>query len=626
MFNLTIKNKLLLIAALTAITVIIEILIQRESINSIMELNSNLVNVSKVNGHMLELRKHEKDFMMRLDLKYLKKFNETHQKTIAYVKSIENSVRVKAVVENANKVEGALNQYKTYFHDYVSEQEKIGLSSKDGLYGALRSAVHSAEGKIKATKDYQILSGMLTLRRNEKDFMLRNDKKYLDKFRQNVSVLNALIESKSNLNSVTKKNILDDLIVYENDFIKLIEREEVKGLSVDEGLLGQLRQTVHSTDKALDKMDKDLVAEIDITVSSITSKALAGSTVLLVLIIGLIVATSRSIIGPIDLLQSLMKRCAEDNDLTLRADALTKDEIGGIAESYNHLIDSFRVLIDKIGTSTISVNTTAKNLIDTSIEADEGVKLQKQECNMVAIAMNEMAATVQEVANNASGAAASSRLATKESVDGKVIVTSAIDEVRALADTVRSSTETILDLEKETDSIETVLTVIQDIAAQTNLLALNAAIEAARAGEQGRGFAVVADEVRALAQRSQESTLEIQAIIEKLQAGSKKSVKEMQAGAEIAERSVAKAEDAGESLIKVGGAIQDISSMNEQIATAAEEQTAVADEINRNVTNISVGAEKIVGSVHRVRGASEVMTNLSRELREGVEQFKTTRG
>ena len=586
-----------------------------------MELNSNLVNISKVNSYMLELRKHEKDFIMRLDMKYLQKFDETHQKSINYIEGIKSSVGVKTVIEDANKVENALGEYKEYFHDYVSEQQKIGLNPKDGLYGKLRSAVHAVEEGIRTVEDYEILSGMLTLRRIEKDFMLRNDRRYLAKFQESFDALADLIKSRGDLGSTTKTDILSNLATYESDFIRLVEREEIKGLSENEGVLGRLRRAVQSTGNALEKMDRDLDIEINSTITSISTQALAGSIVLLILIVGLIVITSRSILGPINLLQSLMSKCADDNDLTLRADTSTKDEIGEMAESYNHLIDTLRVLINRIGTSSSRVNATALDLIGTSREADDGVKLQQQECNMVATAMTEMVATVQEVANNASGAAESSRLASQETLEGKAIVDSAIEGIRELADTVHSSSDTILELEKETASIGTVLTVIQGIAEQTNLLALNAAIEAARAGEQGRGFAVVADEVRTLAQRSQGSTLEIQTIIEKLQAGSKKSVKAMKAGTEIAEKSVKKAENAGESLIKIEHAIQDISSMNEQIATAAEEQTAVADEINRNVLNIASGAERIVDSVDSVRNASEIMESLAKELKDGVERF-----
>lgn len=621
MFNLTIKHKLLVIAVLTSITIFVGVLIQRGSISSIMELNSNLVNISKVNSYMLELRKHEKDFIMRLDMKYLQKFDETHQKSINYIEGIKSSVGVKTVIEDANKVENALGEYKEYFHDYVSEQQKIGLNPKDGLYGKLRSAVHAVEEGIRTVEDYEILSGMLTLRRIEKDFMLRNDRKYLAKFQESFDALVDLIKSRGDLDSTTKTDILSNLATYESDFIRFVEREEIKGLSENEGVLGRLRRAVQSTGKALEKMDRDLDIEINSTITSISTQALAGSIVLLILIVGLIVVTSRSILGPINLLQSLMSKCADDNDLTLRADTSTKDEIGEMAESYNHLIDTLRVLINRIGTSSSRVNATALDLIGTSREADDGVKLQQQECNMVATAMTEMVATVQEVANNASGAAESSRLASQETLEGKAIVDSAIEGIRELADTVHSSSDTILELEKETASIGTVLTVIQGIAEQTNLLALNAAIEAARAGEQGRGFAVVADEVRTLAQRSQGSTLEIQTIIERLQAGSKKSVKAMKAGTEIAEKSVKKAENAGESLIKIEHAIQDISSMNEQIATAAEEQTAVADEINRNVLNIASGAERIVGSVDSVRNASEIMESLAKELKDGVERF-----
>ena len=581
-----------------------------------------MVNISKVNSYMLELRKHEKDFIMRLDMKYLQKFDETHQKSINYIEGIKSSVGVKTVIEDANKVENALGEYKEYFHDYVSEQQKIGLNPKDGLYGKLRSAVHAVEEGIRTVEDYEILSGMLTLRRIEKDFMLRNDRRYLAKFQESFDALADLIKSRGDLDSTTKTDILSNLATYESDFIRLVEREEIKGLSENEGVLGRLRRAVQSTGNALEKMDRDLDIEINSTITSISTQALAGSIVLLILIVGLIVITSRSILGPINLLQSLMSKCADDNDLTLRADTSTKDEIGEMAESYNHLIDTLRVLINRIGTSSSRVNATALDLIGTSREADDGVKLQQQECNMVATAMTEMVATVQEVANNASGAAESSRLASQETLEGKAIVDSAIEGIRELADTVHSSSDTILELEKETASIGTVLTVIQGIAEQTNLLALNAAIEAARAGEQGRGFAVVADEVRELASRTAHSTNEIRELLTTLTEAANESVTAMTTARDMATDNATAAEKTGISIEKIAEQMLEINGMNSQIAAATEEQTSVAAMVVENVTNMHVSFEDTMDSLTAVRDVAKNLHYLSDNLLDATAKFK----
>jgi len=237
--------------------------------------------------------------------------------------------------------------------------------------------------------------------------------------------------------------------------------------------------------------------------------------------------------------------------------------------------------------------------------------------------MNQMNATVQEVARNAQHAASAAKEATDASDDGKKVVAKTIGVINTLASEVEGAAEVIQTLEQDSVDIGKVLDVIRGIAEQTNLLALNAAIEAARAGEQGRGFAVVADEVRTLASRTQTSTEEIDEMITRLQAGTNRAVKAMQVGTEQAQAGVDQAAEAGNSLESITQAIAQINDMNIQIANAAEEQSAVAEEINRNITNISDVADQAAGGARETTQASEQVAMLSEKLGGLVSQFKT---
>jgi methyl-accepting chemotaxis protein len=236
--------------------------------------------------------------------------------------------------------------------------------------------------------------------------------------------------------------------------------------------------------------------------------------------------------------------------------------------------------------------------------------------------MNEMSATVQEVARNAVEAAAAAKDADSTFDEGKQVVDRVISAIGELAGEVESAATVIQQLEVESRNIGSVLDVIKSIAEQTNLLALNAAIEAARAGEQGRGFAVVADEVRTLAGRTQESTQEIEEMISKLQSGTNNAVNVMAAGKEMTQVGVDQAAAAGEALKTINAAVAQISSMNTQIASAAEEQSSVTEEINRSIVSINEVAEQSATGAQHTAEASTDLARLADQLKNLVDRFK----
>ncbi|MCW8918423.1 MAG: methyl-accepting chemotaxis protein [Gammaproteobacteria bacterium] len=311
-----------------------------------------------------------------------------------------------------------------------------------------------------------------------------------------------------------------------------------------------------------------------------------------------------------------------EGNLTTRADYHAKDELGRVATAFNSMGERFHNMVQQLTSATGQLASAAEETSAITEQTSAGIHEQQAETEQVATAMNEMTATVQEVAHSAAHAAEAAHKADEEATTGKKVVMRTIDVIGTLAGEVDKATGVIHQLEQESDKIGTVLDVIRGIAEQTNLLALNAAIEAARAGEQGRGFAVVADEVRTLASRTQHSTAEIQGMIEKLQAGAANAVKVMEASRNQAQAGVEQVAQAGNALDSITRAVATINDLNAQIASASEEQSAVAEEINRNIVNISQVAEQTNQGAQQTSAASEELARLAEQLQGLVGQFR----
>jgi len=329
------------------------------------------------------------------------------------------------------------------------------------------------------------------------------------------------------------------------------------------------------------------------------------------------------VVSRLAILEQSMKDIAEgEGDLTKRVVVKSKDAIDRVGRYFNLFLDKIHDAISRVDGASQQLSVSSTQLTTITDETKYSIDQQQSETDQVATAINEMAATVGEVARNATDAASATHDADERALEGRQIVSSSIESIHVLVKDIEEAAKVITQLRSDSESIGSVLDVIQGIAEQTNLLALNAAIEAARAGEQGRGFAVVADEVRTLASRTQESTTEIKSIIDNLQTGAEKAVHAMDKGREQVQKTVEKTTEAGTSLESITAAVAKINEMNTQIASAAEEQNAVAEEINQNITRISHHAEKTADGAQTTQMASTELSSLSEELNISMGQFK----
>lgn len=346
-------------------------------------------------------------------------------------------------------------------------------------------------------------------------------------------------------------------------------------------------------------------------------------TSIIVLIIAVVIVYMYMgfVLKPLGVAVDNLREISEGN-LSLNIDVKSKDEIGALQQGMQTTIVKLRDTVSQMMSVTEQLGVASNNIGDSASQTRDGVYKEQAELAQLTTAITEMTATVQEVANNANVAASSTEESDGEARAGQQLVQQTISSIQSLASEIENASQVVSQLEDDSNKIGEILDVIRGIAEQTNLLALNAAIEAARAGEQGRGFAVVADEVRSLASRTQQSTQQIQGMIESLQRKSQDASGVMQTSQEKVSESVSLAAKSGDSLNTITEAVANISDMNMQIATAAEQQASVSEEINRNAVNINTISEDSAQGMDVIFKGTDELSDISRRLHDVVNTFK----
>ncbi|WP_038866947.1 MULTISPECIES: methyl-accepting chemotaxis protein [Vibrio] len=363
----------------------------------------------------------------------------------------------------------------------------------------------------------------------------------------------------------------------------------------------------------------------DISAAALRAEIILESGIAIVIIaaLGMVILLLKTVVKPInDIKEAMVQIASGEGDLSQRISINSQDEIGQLAGGFNQFVTKIQATVSQVVKSANTLRQEMNNLNSlTSTIADSTVG-QQRDSEAVAAAVHEMQVTSRNVSDSATEAALASQTANEELSNTNIILEQTVGAIRDLAGEIESASQVINTLDNDVSNIASVLDVIRGIAEQTNLLALNAAIEAARAGEQGRGFAVVADEVRSLASRTQKSTGEIQAMIEKLQAGAAQAVEVMQGSKTSSEDTIQSAGLATESLAEILNAIARMNEMNTHIATAAGQQSSVSDEVNSNVQGIADSSTSIVDVVSQAQQSLSMLSEQTQQLDKQVSQFR----
>ncbi len=564
---------------------------------------------------LLRVQHREKDFLMRLavdDAEALRREAQAFDTGLGQLIALLR--REDLPLTASESLRDAMTQYLDQFEQFFAEYRTIGLDPESGLYGSLRQAVHQAEESVKATGRDDLLVGILQLRRDEKDFMLRSQTRYVDKFETNYQRLIARPD--------LDPSVTETLGHYRQDFLALVKAQTQIGLAADQGLRAALDARMQAVQNQAETIETELAGVLSHAEQRAGWILLTFVAVVTALVGLLTLMIARTLNRSLSQTVGVIQRISSDHDLTLRLGLKGQDELARMGGHLDSMLDSVALVIQQCQQTVEGLSQTTARLSANADQTSAGGQRQLQETDQIATAMNQMVATVEEIARNTGMAVEGAGQADANARQGQAQVAATIERVDSLAQRLAGSTQAAQELVESSASIGTMLDVISGIAEQTNLLALNAAIEAARAGEQGRGFAVVADEVRALAQRTRTATGEIGEIIARLQDKTTNIVVLIEECRDEGVAGSAQANEAGGCLRRITEDVTRIQDMSTQIATAVEEQTHVAAEINRNIVAIRDIAAQTATAAESNATASTQIAQDAEALSRTISRFR----
>ncbi|WP_404364331.1 methyl-accepting chemotaxis protein [Marinobacter sp.] len=608
--NLTIRTKLIsAFVVLLGLTVLVGG-VGKQSLDSYGKRSDIVAMLGQVNTGLTEARVDEKDFLLSGKSIHVSQSQAKGDQVLAVTGKLGPLLEEEADIEALKGIQTGVKEYQSLLGKVEAnidqrEQALVELEVSSRVFG---SALKAHSSLFFATATFE------DMRRSERKFLLEQDQESVEEFRGDAKRVNGPIQS-STLDSETKEEINAALA----DYLAAFERVVILTRSGNE-LSASMVVTASQVIDSANELRADQVRKMG--ADSEQAGILIFSATGMAVLIGIFLAwfITRSITVPLNQAVDVASKVASGN-LAVTVDTSRTDEIGRLMAALGAMVTSLRELVQRIETGAANIASSAEELSTVTDQTSAGINQQKQETDQVAAAMNEMTSTVAEIARSAEQAFEVARSATEQATEGDQAVKHTLAQISDLSREVSGTMEKIRELQAETGNIGTVLDVIKAVAEQTNLLALNAAIEAARAGEQGRGFAVVADEVRSLAQRTQASAQEIETLVINLQNSAGKSVAAMESSVTMASGTVEHATNTGSVIARIAQGVNEITQYNSQIATASEQQSSVAEEISHSITSIRDTTDQSAASANQTASSSAELARLGSELQVLVSRF-----
>ncbi|WP_372770122.1 methyl-accepting chemotaxis protein [Pseudoalteromonas sp.] len=562
---------------------------------------------------------------LRIEVKFLEKPAPEFRQELVYrvgeAKIALNKLQQKlaSFAVNSNALNDTQRNLTALQQDFVKLDElykEYGYNQNAGFRKELRGAVHKLEEEAKQINRLDVSVMILQLRRSEKDFIMRGDKKYITRINKTVDELEKLLFASN------ERGLITLLKQYQNAFLKASERYLAIGFNQPTGLKSDVSETEDKLKQTLQLLGEELTAIQEDVYSDAKIQQIASSLILAFALVGFLFTIIRSITTSIDSVIRDIDRIAHSGDLSIKVRKHGQDELAMLADSVNGLMGKFLSVLQTIQLSVEIVNTESTRVAQVVESSGQQLMKQKSEVETVASAVTEMGAVAHDIAINAETTSNRVDTVSQNATNGQGQIEATVEQMTVLSNQLVESAEQVNLLREKSNAINAVMEVIRGIAEQTNLLALNAAIEAARAGEQGRGFAVVADEVRSLAVKTQESTQEITQIITDLQSSTANIVESIELCKSQGLQTAEQTDKAGQAFAEIIADIQEISEMTSTIAVAVEQQSTVAQEINQNIVQISDYADELADCSVANAEASHQVSHQADELDNAIKWFK----
>ena len=591
------------------------------SSQNLSELSQLKYEVKSVETSILLLRRNEKDFLSRYDLKYQVEYQNNFQKLLKILERVSIGFEKNDIeLQTIQNLKNILSSYSENFNNIVAIQQKIGLTPKDGLYGSLRNSVHNLEEILKKDVSYKLQVDMLMLRRSEKDFMLRSDFEYIEKFDKSFK---AFLEDAKEAKLSDNEKVINHLSDYKRDFYNLVDGYKQIGLTPKDGASGEMRNTIHKADELLGELLNNVDIVIDKKETSINNSTIS---IFIFLLFAMVIFASfvvKKINSQIKNISDAINYITKTKDVSSVILINGEDELSLLAKNLNLMFAELRDVIKDAKKSSNENASISHELSITSLRVGTNV-----EASVVII--NEATLKTTLIVDEISKAVEDANSSKQEMIEANLMLSDARDEIASLTSRVQNSavaeSELAINIEsltKDMDQVKNVLGIISDIADQTNLLALNAAIEAARAGEHGRGFAVVADEVRKLAERTQKTLIEINTTISVIVQSSNTAHEQMSLNSKQMNELVNISNEVENKINLTSNIVTSATRASDKTVSNFEKTAASITSISKQIVEINIISTNNARSVEEIGSASEHLNSMTASLANKLEQFRT---